>query len=252
MSIQVTYPEPNLALVTISNKARRNAISPADCLHLGQTWEMLAERVDLRCVVLTGEGETAFCAGASLDAEFSVIAELDEAIDKALLKTQFFPLPLVAAINGHCVAGGFELMLASDVRIASSRAKLGLPEVHWGIMPSGGGAMKLIEQIGYAPAMQMMLTAELITAQEALALKLVNQVVEPEEVLETAMQIARKIAANSPVAVRQTKRAALASHAEKWRRAETEERRLVKTVRDSNDALVGRKAFLEKQEPNYR
>jgi len=250
MTIRVDYVEPGLAIVTISNVARRNAISPADCLTLGRTWTMLSQRPGLRCVVLTGEG-TAFCAGASLDADFSVIADLDAAVDQALLKTTYFPVPLVAAINGHCVAGGFELMLASDVRVASSQAKLGLPEVHWGIMPSGGGAMKLIEQIGYAPAMRLMLTAELITAHEALELKLVNQVVEPGCVMETAMQIARTIAANSPVAVRQTKRAAVESRSKNWRIAETEERQLVKTVRDSKDAIVGRKAFLEKHTPDY-
>ncbi|RYX97045.1 MAG: enoyl-CoA hydratase/isomerase family protein [Comamonadaceae bacterium] len=252
MSIQVTFPEPYIAVVTIANAARRNAITPADCLTLGRTWEQLGGREDLRCVVLTGEGQAAFCAGASLDANFSVIPDLDAAVDKALLKTVFFPLPLVAAINGHCVAGGFELMLASDVRVASSQARLGLPEVHWGIMPSGGGAMKLIEQIGYAPAMQMMLTAELITADEALALKLVNQVVEPGEVLEAALKIARQIAGNSPVAVRQTKQAAIAPRAENWRAAEPEERQLVKVVRASDDAAVGRAAFLNKVVPVYR
>ena len=251
MPILHTRPEPGIALVTISNPERRNALGLEEFEGLAQGWDMLAKDPEVRCVVLTGAGDKAFCSGAQLDVDFSVCPDIDHMIDQALLKTRLFCLPMVAAVNGHCVAGGFELMLASDVRVGSVAAKLGLPEVHWGIVPSGGAAMKLVEQIGHARAMQLMLTAELVTAAQALQFGLLNEVVEPEHVLPRAMHYARLIAGNSPLAVAHTKQLALAGRAEIWQAREMQERRSANIVRASADFTVGRHAFLKKTKPAY-
>lgn len=251
MSIQLTWPEPFIALVTIDQPERRNALGPDEFFGLARCWNQLTQDPQVRCIVVTGRGEQAFCSGAHLGADFSTVPDVDDMVDRALLKTRLLAKPLIAAVNGHCVAGGFELMLSSDLRVASENALLGLPEVRWGILPSGGGAMKLIDQIGYARAMQLMLTAELITARKALEFGLLNSVVPAGEVLEAALAFARKIAANSPLAVTMTKQAALTRRTQAWQSMESEERDRVKIVRGSPDAQIGRRAFLQKIEPLY-
>jgi enoyl-CoA hydratase/carnithine racemase len=251
MPILHTRPEPGIALVTVSNPECRNALGPDEFEGLAREWDVLSKDPKVRCVVVTGAGEKAFCSGAQLDADFSAVFDLDEMVDRGLLKTRPFSLPIVAAVNGHCVAGGFELMLASDVRVASAAAKFGLPEVHWGIVPSGGAAMKLVEQIGHARAMQLMLTGELITAAQAREFGILNDVVEPDQVLPTAMRYARVIAGNSPLAVAHTKQLALAGRGEIWREREAGERLSTAIVRGSADSSIGRHAFLTKQKPVY-
>ncbi len=167
------------------------------------------------------------------------------------MKTRVFPRPLVAAVNGHCVAGGFELMLACDLRVASRAAKFGLPEVHWGIVPSGGGAMKLVEQIGQARAMQLLLTGELVSAEQAMSYGLLNGVVEPGDVLGLALALAQKIRGNSPMAVQHAKRLALSSRLSGWKEREPAERVAARQARQSGDQEIGRNAFLSKSDPVY-
>lgn len=251
MPIELTYPEPHLAVVTIDNAGKRNALGPDEFKGLAGAWEALAVRDDVRCVVVTGRGSQAFCSGAQLDSDFSVLGDVDEWVDRALLKTRFFPIPIVAAVNGHCVAGGLELMISCDIRIVSDKALLGLPEVRWGIVPSGGAAMKLVDQLGYAQAMHMLLTGELMSAAQALGIGLINQVRPADEVLSTAMAIARQIAANSPRAVRHTKRLALAKRMERWAEQEIDERRAALDARSGPDLQKGLAAFLSKTQPVY-
>jgi enoyl-CoA hydratase len=251
MSIQLTYPEPFLCVVTINNTEKRNALGTEEFRGLAKCWETLSDRQDIRCIVLTGQGQHAFCSGAQLDSDFSELGDVDDWIDRALLKTRFFPIPLVAAVNGHCVAGGLELMIACDIRIASEKALIGLPEVRWGIVPTGGAALKLVDQIGYSQAMQLLLTGELITAEKALQIGLINQVCSVENVLPKAMAIARQIATNSPNAVRHTKRLALAKRFERWGDQEPAERLAALDARSGADISKGISAFLNKTTPIY-
>ncbi len=116
----------------------------------------------MRAIVVTGAGDRAFCAGADLTANVTDHPGFADLVARALLKTDLMATPLIAAINGHCLAGGLELALAADIRIASRAAKFGLPEVKWGLIPSAGGTMKLVDQIGYAAAMDLLLTGRLI------------------------------------------------------------------------------------------
>lgn len=251
MPILLSVPEPGLALVTIDNPSRRNALGPLEFGQLIDCWRQLERDPRIRCVIVTGSGTQAFCSGAQLDADFSVVPELDSMIEQALLKTRALPMPMIAAVNGHCVAGGFELMLACDLRVASSTAKLGLPEVRWGIVPTGGAAMKLVDQIGHARALQLLLTAELISAQQALEFGVVNAVQVPEAVMSEALRLARLIMGNSPRAVAQTKRLALLRSLAGWSTQEHEERAGTARVRASADSAIGRHAFLERVVPQY-
>lgn len=251
MPILHTQPEPGIALVTVSNPQRRNALGPREFEELAQGWDRLANDGQVRCVIVTGEGTQAFCSGAQLDADFSGIPDIDRMVERALLKTRVFPKPLVAAVNGHCVAGGFELMLACDLRVGSVDARLGLPEVHWGIVPSGGAAMKLVEQIGHARAMQLMLTGQLVTAETALQFGILNETTAPDAVLPTALRHARVIVGNSPLAVTHTKQLALAGREATWREREAAERCSACEVRASADSAEGRSAFLGKRNPAY-
>jgi enoyl-CoA hydratase len=251
MPIICSRPAPGVALLTVSNPRRRNALAIEDFQQLAVCWLDLEADASLRCVVLTGEGDAAFCSGAQLDVDFTLVEDIDDLVDRALQKTRVFPRPGIAAINGHCVAGGFELMLSSDLRVASEAALLGLPEVRWGIVPSGGGAMKLREQIGHARAMQLLLTGQLVSAREALALGIVNEVVAAAKVLPRALELAAAIARNSPLAVMHTKRLALQAGSREWQQREHAEREAARLVRASEDNERGRAAFLSKSQPQY-
>ena len=180
---------------------------------LAELWPRVASDRSVRAIVLTGAGDDAFCAGADLSANMIERPGFDDLVEKALLKTTLMPKPLIAAINGHCIAGGLELALAADIRIAREDAKLGLPEVRWGLIPSAGGTMKLADQIGYAAAMDLLLTARLIDGREAERIGLVTMACPAADVRPVAFARAEMVAANSPVAVSAAKRlASLAAH----------------------------------------
>lgn len=240
-----------LAVVTLNNPERRNALNLKLFEELASLWPELAVDASIRAIVLTGAGDKAFCAGADLSEDITGVSGFAELVDKALLKTTFMPKPLIAAINGHCVAGGLELALAADIRIAAAEAKFGLPEVRWGLIPSGGGTMKLIDQIGHAAAMDLILTGRLIDGREAERIGLVTLACPAVDVLATALKRAEMVATASPVAVRAAKRAALAGRATRYAAAEPEERRLAEQVWASGHVKVGRAAFLANRSPFY-
>ncbi|MGA0570018.1 enoyl-CoA hydratase/isomerase family protein [Variovorax sp. VNK109] len=251
MSVHISYPSQRIALVTIDNEAKRNALGIPEFEGLVSAWNHIEQQPEIRCVVVTGSGETAFCSGAQLDVDFSARNDIDDLVDAALLKTRIFPKPVIAAINGHCVAGGFELMLSCDLRLASADALLGLPEVRWGIFPSGGGAMKLIEQIGFAHTMELLLTGSLISSEKALQLGLVNRVVGRADVLPQSLALADSIAQNSPLAVQLARIAAFGMRVQRWNELEPNERRSARVMRRSIDHKLGVSAFLQKQRPDY-
>lgn len=250
MNITYSDLEPGIGCVLIDHPQRRNALTSEMFEALAKLWPQLARRGDLRAVLIRGAGEN-FCAGADLSLDIDGSKEVDALVDRALIKTELFPLPLIAAIEGACVAGGLELVLSADVRIAATEATLGFPEVRWGIMPSGGGTMKLVEQIGQAAAMDLLLTARLIDGLEAHRIGLVSNVVPSAEVWPLALQRARMIASNSPEAVRATKLAALGRRASDHTAAERAERALVGELRRSGAPNEGKAAFRERRAPAW-
>ena len=172
-------------------------------------------------------------------------------VNRSLLKTSSYPKPIIAAVNGVCAGGGVELMLSTDIRIAAPHARFGLPEVKWGIYPFGGATAKLVHQIGYVHAMKLLLTAEMVTAEEAVRIGLINQIVPSEELLGEALTIAERIAANSPVAVQAVKQHISSGVAAAALMHEEAEQTQGDRVRASSDFSDGVSAFREKRTPNY-
>jgi enoyl-CoA hydratase len=247
MPIDVTQRADDITLVVINNPAKRNALDETMYRHMARLWPELAQTT-AACVVLTGAGG-AFCSGADLAAGLMALPDVDELVDVALLKSLYFPKPLIAAIDGACVAGGFELMLGCDIRICTPDAVFGLPEARWGILPSGGGVRKLGAEIGYARASELLLSGRLFGAQEAAAMGLVSAIVPAAELQGRALETARRIAANSPAATYAIKRYL---HAARMPSAELValERELTLMTRRT-DTDEGAAAFLEKRTPRY-
>ena len=240
----------HVALVRIENEARRNAMTRAMMAELAELWDGL-EAGPCRAIVLTGTGERAFCSGADLSGDLSASPETAATVSRALLKTRRFRKPIVAAVNGDCVAGGIELLISTDIRGAAGTARFGLPEVRWGIYPFGGAATKLVRQIGYVHVMDMILTGRLLDAGEAKGIGLVNEVLPGSELLDWAVDRARTVAANSPAAVQAVKEQITAGLEEWMVSQEPREQVLGDRVRASPDFREGVAAFLGKRAPHY-
>jgi enoyl-CoA hydratase/carnithine racemase len=250
MEIRVEAHGPHVVVVTIDNQPRRNAMTRAMLAELARLWDELA-RGPCRCIVLTGAGERAFTAGADISGDLSASAETARVVSHALLKYDAYAKPIVAAVNGDCAGGGLELLLATDVRAAASHARFGLPEVKWSIYPFGGATIKLVQQIGYVHAMELLLTASLIDATQAARIGLVNRVLPAAELMPWALQTAERIAANSPTAVQAVKQQISTTLAEHARAREALDQELGDRVRASPHFREGVTAFREKRQPRY-
>lgn len=242
-----------VAIVTISRPARMNALHPAAHHELQRVFDELADSADLRCIVLTGEG-AAFCSGYDLKDNLETgIMELAAGGFAGLTLRHHYPLPIVAAINGICMGGGFELALACDLIVAADKALFALPEPKVGWSPLGGGLQRLPRAIGEKRASSILLTGRNVTAEEGERLGFVNEVTTPDMLLERAMDWARQIAACAPIAIRCNRVVAsealnlpLAESLVPDRFAEAGE------VMASEDAVEGKRAFVEKRPPDWK
>jgi enoyl-CoA hydratase/carnithine racemase len=250
MEIRAREHGRHVVVVTIDNEPRRNAMSRQMMADLARLWDEL-ERGPCRCVVLTGAGERAFSAGADLSGDLSAAPETARVVGHALLKHHVFSKPIVAAVNGDCAGGGVELLLSTDIRAAAPHARFGLPEVTWSVYPFGGATTKLIQQIGYVHAMDLLLTGRLVDAAEAARLGLVNRVVPAAALMAWALETAELIAANSPAAVQAVKRQISATIAEHVLAREPVDQELGDRVRASAHFKEGVAAFREKRRPRY-
>jgi enoyl-CoA hydratase/carnithine racemase len=252
MPLHVREAERHITLITIDNQAKRNAMPRAMLGELADLWDRLATDPACRAIVITGAGEKGFCAGADIGGDLTASAETAALVNRALLKTTPFPKPVIAAVNGDCAGGGVELLLATDIRGAAEHARFGLPEVRFAIYPFGGAAVKLIQQIGYVHAMDLILGGQLVDAPTAARIGLVNAVVPGADLMAWAMARARVIAANSPAAVQAVKTQISTTLAEHALSVEAREQQLGDQVRASPDFKEGVAAFLEKRKPDYR
>ena len=201
-----------VAIVRFARPEKLNALTLAMYDDLGRAFAEIGRDDAINAVVLAGSGDRAFCVGADLTESIPALASgrFDiSAWDPAHLKTAGFYKPIVSAVRGLCMGGGFEIMLATDLRIAAEDAVFQFPEVDHGFVPAGGTLVRLTRQIAYAHAMELMLSGHRFTAAELLMRGVLNQVVPSDQVEPVAMALATTIAAKSPVAVQTIKEAAL-------------------------------------------
>lgn len=238
-----------IATVTLNRPEVRNAIDKATAFALAAAITEVDSRTDVTVVVLTGAG-TAFCAGMDLKA-FSATGELALHPERGAFGFVRKPpvKPVIAAIEGNALGGGLELALACDLIVAARSAKLGLPEVKRGLVAAAGGVLRLPRRVPQSLAMEMILTGEPISAEQALAAGLVNRIADDGAALEVARALGATIAANAPVAVRTAK--SLVNASADWRMEEAFVLQAPHTdaVRSSQDAGEGVRAFAEKRAP---
>ncbi len=236
MELRAEPHGPHVVVVAIDNQPRRNAMPRAMMAELATLWDRLERDGTCRCIVLTGAGARAFSSGADVSGDLSADPETARIVNHALLKNRAYAKPIVAAVNGDCVAGGLELLLSTDVRAAAPHARFGLPEVRWSIYPFGGATVKLVQ---------------LIDAAEAARIGLVNRVVPADALMPWALGTAETIAANSPTAVQAVKQQISSTIADHAASREALEQELGDRVRKSDHFKEGVRAFLEKRNPNY-
>ncbi len=251
MPLIVTEPAPFVAQIVIDNQAKRNAMSRAMMAELAELWDRLDGDDGCRSIVLTGAGEKAFCAGADVGGDLSASEQTARLVNRALLKTTTFTKPIISAVNGDCAGGGVELLLSTDIRIAASHARFGLPEVKWSIYPFGGATIKLVQQIGYVHAMDLILTGRLVDAEFARQINLINRIAERAPALDEAIATASMIASNSPDAVPAVKQQISDGIAEHAQSREAMEQLLGDKVRAGRHFSEGVAAFREKRQPRY-
>ena len=248
--------EDRVAVVTIDHRPV-NALNRQTIEELGQAFDAIAGDPAVKTVVLTGGGSLAFVAGADVK-EVSQLSSADAAKAMAalgqavFLKIQRLGKPVIAAINGVCLGGGCELAMACNIRISGDRARFGQPEINLGIIPGWGGSQRLPRLIGRAKATEWILTGDMYTAQEALRLGLVNQVVPQDQVLKAAKDLARKIAAKGAIAIRESLRAIDAGLDLPLEQGLAREAEAFGRIAATGDSREGVSAFLEKRQPQFK
>jgi methylglutaconyl-CoA hydratase len=241
---------------TILGEARRNSLSLAMLRELNAHVSRAATSRALRCVVLTGEGERAFCAGADLKERRAMpdaaVHEFHGLLRSGLDGIERSPKVFVAALNGAALGGGLELALACDLRVAADHAEVGLPEVGLGIIPGGGATARLPRAVGAARAKELILTARRIGAAEALSWGLVSRVAPLAGLREAALELARLVARNAPISLRQAKRAVTEGMGMPLDAALDLENRLYQDCIPTADRREALAAFAEKRAPVFK
>lgn len=243
-----------VATLTVDRPEKRNALNGQVRAELIAALDRLEPDDDVRVVVLTGAGDRAFVAGADID-EMAERTPLEQraAMEgrRVFSAVSEFPKPVIASIHGYALGGGCELALACDLRVAARSARLGQPEINLALLPGGGGTQRLPRLIGLGRAMRLILTGELIDAEEAERIGLVDFLVDDDELQDRTRGLATSIAARSPVALRLIKQAVRASAEMPLGAGLAFERELFITAFSSEDRREGVRAFLEKRKPEF-
>ncbi len=254
----LTERRDHVLIVTMNRPEVRNALSGPMMALMRQAWDQVDGDPGIRVCVLTGAGG-AFCAGADLKAMTSSHpgdafrdGELDLSVIEPLLKGRRLAKPLIAAVEGPAIAGGTEILQATDIRVAGESARFGISEARWGLFPLGGSAVRLPRQIPYTVAADLLLTGRHIGAAQAREIGLIGHVVPDGQALAKALELADLIAANGPVAVRAILRTIRETEGMPENDAFRLESRIGMAVFASEDAKEGPRAFAEKRRPQFR
>ncbi len=265
-SVLVSEKRGHIASITLNRPEVRNAIDPELMVRLAEAWLDYDQDEELRVAIVTGAGDQSFCAGADLKRLIPLLTGAREPEDEwdhrlrddaslgrtALLRGNDLFKPIIAAINGHCLAAGTELIQGMDIRIAAEHATFGLTEVKRGIVPAGGGLTRMPRQVPYAKAMEILLVGDSIPAEEARHIGFVNYVVPQSELMAKAEEFATKIAQNGPLAVRKAKEAVVRGAGLPPEDSERIDNEIIAQVMRSEDAREGPRAFVEGRPPQYK
>jgi enoyl-CoA hydratase len=256
---------PHVAVVTIDRAQQANALDPPTLVQLADAWRRIASSDEIRCVVLTGAGDRVFCAGMDmkttipLSQRFARGERIDDesfaglrSVSTALLVDFDLKTPLVCAINGHARAGGFDLMLQSEMRYAVPHATFALEEVALGLYPTGNATVMLPRQIGWTHANDLLLTARPISAARAAEIGLINAVVTPDMLMPATLAAADAIAGNAPMAVRETRRGLREILHLSLEDAYKRQEEIGRPLRRTEDAREGQRAFVERRKPIWK
>ena len=256
MSIDCHVDSDGIAVITMNRPERHNALDAEHYEALSAAWIRVRDDAAVRCAVITGAGEKSFSSGADLKDFIGRPRETQELwlTQKSQLLNRGLEVwkPVIAAVNGYCLAGGTTLLLATDIRVAAEHATFGVTEVTRGTIPANGGTQRLLSQLPYAVAMELLLTGGTIDAATALRWGLVNRVVPAAEVMDIALDYARRIVVNAPLAVQATKELALRSRDMDLATGLRFEQFVSWTLQASEDIVEGREAFAAKRKPVFK
>lgn len=251
--------------MTIDRAEAANALDPETLAGLAATWREIAEDDDVRVAILTGAGDRAWCSGMDLKRTIPAARRLAQgervseaefeglrSVATATLAGFELGKPLIAAINGHARGGGFDMMLASDIRYAVPTASFALEEVALGFYPTGHATVQLPRQIAWVHACEILYTAAPFSAEKALAVGLLNEIVEPGLVLDRAFETADRIASNAPLAVRATWKGVRELLDLDLPAAYRRQEELGRPLRRTEDAREAQRAFVEKRRPVFK
>ena len=251
--------------LTMNRPQARNALSPQMLVKLAAAWHEYRDSADLRVAILTGTGDTDFCAGGDLkitmplmtgarqpedEWDHALMSDLRQFTDGILRGFELYK-PVIAAVNGYALGGGTELTNACDLRVASEHAVFGTPEAKVGLLPGGGSLTRLPRQIPLARALEMLMIGDAFSAQQALEMGLLNYVVPHEKLMDKALELAHKLAECGPLAVRKIKEGVMRSSGLPLDQAYQIENEVSAAVMTSKDAREGPRAFKEKRTPQF-
>jgi len=267
MSIDYVTGDDHVVTITINRPQARNSLDMEHFFQLRTAWERFAEDDDAFVAIVTGVGRD-FCVGADLKTYIPQITELrkrmkaaevseidgyrlDDGVKAVLRGTKLYK-PIIAAVNGTCVAGGMEMLGGTDLRVAADTATFGVMEPKRGLFAGGGTTVRLPRQIPYPAAMELLLCADQVPAQRAYDMGLLNEVCRPSDLMERAYDYAHRITANGPFAIRKTKESVLRGLATNMPEAYKIESEISGEVFSSEDATEGPLAFAEKRSPQWK
>lgn len=244
-----------VASVIIDRQSKLNALNPRVVSEIDGAFAALKDDADVRAVILTGAGDKAFVAGADI----GVLARMDPLSGVSvsregqdiLRRIELFPKPVIAAVGGYALGGGCELALACHMRVASDRARFGLPEVSLGIIPGYGGTARLTRVVGLGRAVEMILSGDMIGAERAAEIGLANLVVPHEELLERARAFAGRITRNAPVALEMALKSIYQAVESPMDQAQASEATMFGLLASTDDMKEGMAAFLEKRKAQF-